>query len=302
MEPAISILMSTYNDKKYINAAVDSILNQTFANFEFIIINDGSTDGTLEILEDYVKKDCRIRLISRENKGLVSSLNEGIDLARASLIARIDADDIAIDNRLDEQIKYLEKHTDVVCVGSYFEIIDNNTYSLMLTKTPISNADIQKELMKGHSVICHPSVIMRKDAVLKAGKYRQEFHPAEDLDLWLRLGEIGKLSNIPKKLMKYRVLNSSICGTSGNVQFLAAKKAHTEACKRRCVKTEFEPTSHFRSSKTDESKYIFILKYGWWAFNYKNKIAAKAYAFKALKLCPFNLKSWQLLYCAVFKI
>jgi len=300
--PAVSVLMPVYNAKKYIKAAVESIITQEFTSFEFIIINDGSTDGTLKILEAYAKKDHRIRLISRENKGLIASLNEGLDLAQAPLIARMDADDIALETRLSEQVAYLADHSDVVCVGSFFEIIDEKNRGLTILEAPTVNADIQQELIKGHSVICHPSAIMRKDAVLKVGKYREKYHPAEDLDLWLRLGEVGLLSNIPKTLMKYRVLNSSISGIAGEKQLATARKVIGSACERRRVVSTFEPTIHFRPDETIESKYDFILKYGWWAFNYKNKTAAIVYGIKAVKICPLNKKSWQLLYCAIFKM
>ena len=302
MTPKISVIMPVYNARQYINASIDSILNQTFTDFEFIIINDGSTDGTTEILEEYAKKDSRIHLVSRENKGLVASLNEGLDLATAPLIARMDADDIAMSNRLSEQVSYLDEYPDVVCVGSFFEIIDDNDYSLTMLEAPTDDDDIQKELIKGHTVICHPTALMRKDAVMTVGKYNEEYYLVEDLDLWLRLGEVGKLANIPKPLMKYRVLMSSISGASGNDQFNTAKKVVESACLRRGTISNFEPTEHFRPNGTRASQYEFILKYGWWAFNYRNKAATTRYGFKAIKTYPLKLMSWKLLYCAIFRI
>lgn len=300
--PPVTVLMPVYNGEKYIRAAIDSILHQTFTDFEFIIINDGSTDGTKEILEEYVRKDARIRLISRENRGLVASLNEGIDLAQSPLIARMDADDIAIETRLEEQVGYLNNHSEVVCVGSFFEVIDDNDRALTTLDAPTSNTDIQKELIKGHTVICHPTALMRKDAVIKVGKYKEEYYLVEDLDLWLRLGEEGELSNISKALIKYRVLLSSISGAAGNRQFNRAKKVIEDACSRRGVVSEFEPTQHFRPNKTKASQYAFILKYGWWAFNYGNKDAAITYGLKALKLYPVKISTWKLVYCAIFKL
>jgi len=298
----ISVLMPVYNAEKYIKAAVESILKQTFTDFEFIIINDGSTDGTLKILEDYALQDKRIHLISRENKGLVATLNEGIDLVKSPLIARMDADDIAFRTRLTEQVEYLMHNPDVVCVGSFFELMDEKGRGLTVLESPITDKDIQNDLIKGHTVICHPTVLMRTESVCKVGKYREKYYLVEDLDLWLRLGEVGRLSNIPKALMKYRILGTSVSSVAGKKQIATAKSVVENACQRRGVTMRFEATKHWRPNETIQSQYSFMMKYGWWAFNYKNKNAAIFYGLKALKLAPLNKESWRLLYCAVFKM
>lgn len=298
----MSVLMPVYNARKYIKAAVDSILNQTFTDFEFIIINDGSTDGTSGILEAYAEQDSRIRLISRENKGLVASLNEGLELIKTPLIARMDADDIALPTRLEEQFNFLTLNPDTVCVGSFFEVINEQGDGLTVLESPVTNDDIQDDLIKGHTVLCHPTVMMRTAAVLEVGSYKDEYYLVEDLDLWLRLGEVGLLANIPKTLMKYRVLESSVSSIAGAKQVATAKSVIKDASRRRGVNMVFEATEHWRPNETVESRLSFIMKYGWWAFNYKNKKAAVFYGKKAVRLSPFSQEGWRLLFCALFKV
>ena len=124
--PAISVVMSVYNGARYLHPAVESILEQDFADFEFIIVDDGSTDGSGAILLEFAEKDARIRLIQRENRGLVASLNEAIALARAPLIARMDCDDIAMPDRFTRQIEYLADHPEIAIVGSHIHEIDED--------------------------------------------------------------------------------------------------------------------------------------------------------------------------------
>jgi len=298
----ISVLMPVYNANKYIKAAVDSILKQTFTDFEFIIINDGSTDGTLEILENYAKKDKRIRLISRENKGLVTTLNEGVALAKFPLIARMDADDIALPNRFREQIDFLKEHNEVVALGGSFIIIDDKSRELHLLMPPLDNESIQINGLKGHCPINHPTAMIRTDSIRNVGGYRDEFYPSEDLDLWLRLGEIGKLVNLENAVIKYRFLSNSISGRMSTQQNNAARAAVEAAWKRRgIVNGIFESTGEWRAGESKISQHVFLIKFGWWAFNYRNKSASIVYGLKAIQLLPLNKEGWRLLYCGLFK-
>jgi glycosyltransferase involved in cell wall biosynthesis len=298
---SLSVLMPVYNAQKYIGFAVESILNQSFMDFEFIIINDGSTDDTLTILQKYAVEDKRIRLISRENKGLVDTLNEGLLLAQTSLIARMDADDIALPTRLQEQHDYLNNHVDVVCVGGASIMIDEAGNELHLLIPPLSNDEIQNNALKGHCPINHPTAMYRLDAIRQVGNYSGDFYPSEDLDLWLRLGEIGKLANLKNPVLKYRFLDNSISGLLAEKQLDAARGACNAAWKRRSIKGVFEAKGEWRASDSKESQYSLILKFGWWAFNYKNKKTALLYGFKAIKLFPFNKEGWRLLCCAILK-
>lgn len=299
--PRLSVLMPVYNAEKYIQAAVESILQQTFTNFEFIIINDGSTDNTKKILQKYADKDKRIHLISRDNRGLVHTLNEGISLASAPLIARMDADDIAVPTRFHQQVDYLNNNSDVVCVGGHAIIIDDRDRPLTELAVPKNDFEIQQLLLKGHASVFHPAVMYRKQAVQQAGLYRKEFYPAEDLDLWLRLGELGKFANLEIAVIKYRFLSNSISGRLTKQQCQAAKLGCEEASKRRGILSVFEATGDWRPDGSKISQLKLILKFGWWAFNYKNQKTAMLYGFKAINLLPFNKESWRLMYCAIFK-
>lgn len=301
-KPAISVVMAVYNGGDYLSYAIESILQQTWSDFEFIIINDGSKDKTAFILDKYAKQDPRIKIISRENRGLVASLNEGLDESKADLIARMDADDIALYTRFAYQYDFLKNNKDVVCVGSDPIIIDEDGDELIHLKTPSKDEDIQQKLLAGHCPIEHPSVMFRKDVAVKLGGYRKEFETAEDYDLWLRMGEIGKLANINKPLIKYRYLNSSISAKNRSKQNLATRKAHEEALKRRGVIYDFSATAEWRQSEDISSRYKFAMKFGWWAHSYQNRKAALKYAKKAIVLIPWRLDGWRLLLSSLIKL
>lgn len=206
--PEISVLLPVYNAAHFIEKAIISILTQTMKNFEFIIINDGSTDSSGEILQKFAHKDIRIRLVQRPNKGLIATLNEGIALARSPLIARMDADDIALPHRLERQCTYLKSHPETVAVGSYVQFMDRcgHTYR---TKYLPAGEGLRKAFLWGCPIM-HPTVMMRTEAVREAGGYSPEFPSAEDYALWLRLLSLGGIDNIPEVLLSYRVHGSSI--------------------------------------------------------------------------------------------
>lgn len=298
--PAISVLMPVYNAERYITGAVESILNQTLTEFEFIIINDGSSDRSLEILQRFAQQDTRIRLINRENKGLVKTLNEGLTLAKAPLIARMDADDMAYPDRFILQKEFMGQNPNVVCLGGYFEIIDGAGRPLTLLRPPLDDETIQELALKGHSAIAHPVAMLRLSAVKQVGGYREAFKAAEDLDLWLRLGEIGQLANIPYPLLQYRFVSSSISGQNASLQKQSAKNACQEAWARRKVSYQFEG-GDWRPTHEAKSRFNYLMKFGWWAFNYRQRGTAIIYGLKAIALLPWNLDGWRLLVCALIK-
>ncbi|WP_448339343.1 glycosyltransferase family 2 protein [Desulfovibrio piger] len=206
--PQISIILPVYNAKQYLEASVYSILNQSLTDFELILINDGSTDGSEKIVRQLAARDSRIRLVQRPNKGLIATLNEGISLARSPFIARMDADDIALPHRLERQCTYLKIHPEAVAVGSYVKLMDEcgHTYR---TKYLPTGEKLRKAFLWGCPIM-HPTVMMRTEAVRKAGGYSPEFPSAEDYALWLRLLSLGEIDNIHEALLSYRVHGSSI--------------------------------------------------------------------------------------------
>lgn len=203
--------MSVYNNAPFLRAAIDSILAQTFADFEFLIVNDGSTDGSAEIIDEYAQRDPRVRPIHQENRGLVASLNRLIDEARAPLIARMDGDDIALPERFERQAGFLAVHPDHGVVGSWATSIDvegRNCDSGGLDQ-PTSHEAFLAALL-GKPLMCHPSAMLRTDVVRAAGGYRALYKHCEDYDLWLRLSERTRLCSLPERLILYRYSDTQV--------------------------------------------------------------------------------------------
>lgn len=198
--------MSVYNGERFLADAIDSILAQTFADFEFLVLDDGSSDATPAILADYAARDSRLRPIVRENRGLVVSLNELLAEARSPIVARMDADDICRPQRFAAQLAFLAKHSDHGVVGSWSEDMDEfgGPYRNNAAEHPVSDAEVQRNVRHGGPLLCHPSVMYRRELVLAAGGYHAAFRHCEDYDLWLRLASRTKIANIPERLIRYR--------------------------------------------------------------------------------------------------
>jgi len=196
--------MSVLNGERFVAEAVESILNQTFRDFEFIIINDGSTDGTDSILGSYERTAPGLRVYRQENRGLSESLNRGCGLAGGKYIARMDADDIALKDRLMQQIAFMEKHAGVGVLGSAVELVDEMGRRLRTERYPLDHTGIMSALAY-RSPFTHPAVVIRKDVFVSVGGYRSVFVGAEDYDLWLRMAERCELGNLKAVLLKYRL-------------------------------------------------------------------------------------------------
>jgi glycosyltransferase involved in cell wall biosynthesis len=204
--PVISVVLPVYNGEKYVAEAIDSILNQTFTDFELIIINDGSTDNSLQVLQECQKYDARIRLISRENIGLVATLNEGLDLARGAWIARMDQDDIALPQRFEKQLQWLAKTGADIC-GSWIAFFGNEKRPVR--KHPHTDVGIKAEMLFGPG-FAHPTVMM-KTALVILERYNSAWEKAEDYDLWERAVRSGWLmTNVPEVLLFYRLHEQQI--------------------------------------------------------------------------------------------
>lgn len=200
--------MSVYNGQNYLDDAIQSILTQTYKDFEFIIINDGSTDKSLEIIKKYQMFDERIILISRENKGLIASLNEGIEHSRGKYIARMDADDISLPTRFEEQIKFMEKNEHIGVCGTAIIGFSEHTQEKVWTLNT-ANTTLKTELLFS-SCFAHPSIFIRKKVIDQYNLlYDSNFPHAEDFELWTRIADYTDFANISTPLLKYRILQSS---------------------------------------------------------------------------------------------
>lgn len=206
--PKVTVLMSVFNEERFLQEALDSILNQTYKDFEFIIINDGSTDKSKEILELY--DDKRIRIINNDhNIGLTRSLNLGLELARGEYIARMDANDLSLPTRLEKQVKFLNENTDVVLTGNWTEHIDDNGNSKGVIRYPTEHCFISWNLLT-KPCLAHTTVMYRRDKALDVGSYNTTLKYTQDYDLWVRLSKVGKVSQITEVLLKVRLSDDSI--------------------------------------------------------------------------------------------
>ncbi|MCC6924385.1 glycosyltransferase [Novosphingobium sp.] len=205
-QPAISVAMSVYNGERFLAEAIQSVLDQTWHDFELLILDDGSRDSSLEIINRHAAADSRIRVIARENRGLVTSLNQLLAEARAPLIARMDADDVCAPQRFERQIAFLAAQPDHGVVGSLTFDIDENgqAFPLDTAEHPLSHEAFIAHIASNGPLLAHPTVMYRRDVVLAAGGYHAAFRHCEDYDLWLRLAHRTKIANLPERLLRYR--------------------------------------------------------------------------------------------------
>ncbi|PSO52181.1 MAG: glycosyl transferase family 2 [Cyanobacteria bacterium QH_8_48_120] len=297
----VSVAMSVYNSERYVAQAIESVLAQTFRDFEFLIIDDGSTDASLKILEVYAAQDKRIRLTSRKNRGISQTRNEMLNQAQGEYVAVMDADDVALPERFALQVEFLERNPDVVCVGGAHELIDEKGRLLTCLKLPESDAEIQQKALAGHCSISHPCAMIRRASLSKVGGYDETMPMAIDLDLWLRLGEVGKLANLKDAVLKYRLHTNSISEQNRVQQRSVSQNACERALRRRGMEGHFEATAPWRPGTDSSSQHQFMLKYGWWAFNSSQRQTALIYGTKAIAALPFAVNGWKLLACAAFK-
>lgn len=220
--PKISVIMPVYKGDEYLSEAVDSILNQTFSDFEFIIICDNPTNETKDILDKYQQSDSRIHVFYQEQQGLANSLNKGITLAEGKYIARMDADDISLPERLQIQYDFLETNSNIGLCGTW---IENFGQKSGIHQLPITNEDIKSKIFFGYA-IAHPSVMIRKEKIDGAGGYNSHFNYIEDYELWTRICDVTEVYNIPKILLKRRVHGGNITIEKRDMQLNLLKEVH----------------------------------------------------------------------------
>ena len=203
----ISVVMPAFNAERYVAAAIESILSQTYGDFEFVIVNDGSTDRTLDIIKGYAERDPRFRVITQDNQGISSALNRGIQETRYEWIAVMHADDVSMSNRLEKQLQAALNKPNVVAWGSYAYYISEKGKELGLSRIgPTTETEFFDLLQRGKPVqIIHSTSLMRKEAVLKVGGYDPDYVTCEDLEFFQRLSQLGPILAIPEPLGQYRI-------------------------------------------------------------------------------------------------
>jgi glycosyltransferase involved in cell wall biosynthesis len=295
--PAVSVLMPIHNGELTLTEAVQSILAQTFTDFELIAIDDGSTDRSLEILKSFAERDPRVRIVSRPNTGIAGALNDAIGHARGEFFARMDADDIALPERFERQVAYMREHPECVLLGSRVLLVEPYGTPMYVTDHETEHSRIADQLIRGVGwAVVHPAAMMRADAVRQTGGYRADRVPIEDLDLFLRLTEIGQAANLPQVLLHYRQ----------HLESTNHKRFHEqEAKKRACVADAYQrrgqslPSGWKPPPRHQLSTQAEISQWAWTALKHHHLPAARRHAWSVLRIRPLAVSSWRLIYCTL---
>jgi glycosyltransferase involved in cell wall biosynthesis len=296
--PTISVLLPVYNSQRYLRLAIESILTQTFDDFELLALDDGSNDNSLSILCEFEANDSRVRVLSRENRGLVATLNELIAVSCGRYLARMDSDDICRPRRFEKQVAFLEAHPECVVVGSKCLAIDPEGMPIREFVGHFVHDEIDAALISGggQGRMSHPSVMMRREAIVQVGCYREEYRFAEDVDLFLRLAEIGKLANIPEVLILYRLHLNSVCHAHSEEQRNVGRQAVKMAWKRRGIDGICGMVDSTEKLETNADAHR---RWAWWALSGGNLTTARKHAIKAFAKDPFNIENLRVVACAI---
>lgn len=253
--PILSVLMPVFNSEQFVAEAIDSILNQTFKDFEFLILDDASTDKSFEIIKDFENKDSHIKVYQNEkNLGVVESRNKLIELSQGKYIAWIDSDDIALPNRFEKQIKFLEEHPEIGLVGAYPVIIDENSKKTGKWWFETDPQKLKIELFF-HSPFLSSSIVIRKSA-LPQNYYDSRFPVAEDFDLYSKISENSEIANIHETLVKYRINSKGLSKSNSEKMENLSVQVIKECAERLGIKLEKSTIKNLRKPKT-ASKIAF---------------------------------------------
>lgn len=285
--PKVSVIMSVYNGEKFLEEALESILKQTFPDYEFIIINDGSTDRTPQILASF--DDPRLVTVNQNNRGLTVSLNRGIRLAKGTYIARMDADDISEPTRLERQVEVLDRDPDVVLVACWYKVIDQKGNVLAHRRLPTDGKQLARLLVHCNP-ICHGSVLMRKEAIEAVGLYDENLRYAQDYDLWLRLLRKGySFSIVPEFLYRYRISPESVAKLYLQRRYATLiKMGQAEKCKN--VASNSLKNLGALSHRRKRSLYHYAI--GTLKLEDGQIKAARGELLKSVRIDPSNIRPW----------
>ncbi len=239
----VSVVIPVHNGEKYLAQAIESVLAQTFRDFELLIVDDGSTDRSAEIIRTYTERDPRVRCLSQENRGVAAAGNRGLQAARHEWVARLDADDIFLPEKLERQVDFLRRNPDAKILGTLACFINHagRLLGLVGTEGPYTPAEFYRLVRENRPIyFVNSSTLMHRDTVLALGGYREPFAPAEDVDLWIRMAEQGHLMlKVPEPLLLYRMHGESLTMTQNARQRLLHRWAI--ACGKARVKGLPEP-------------------------------------------------------------
>lgn len=252
----ISVLLCVFNGELWLRDCIESILNQTYKNFEFIIINDGSEDTSLSIIKEYALIDKRINFINQKNIGLTRSLNKGLKKAKGDWIARIDCDDISLPKRLELQLNYALKEN-VGLVGCQSKIISNDSSKIKKVVLPTKSKKIIQNLVRQKKFFSHSSVLFNKNLVLSLGGYRKWMQRSQDYDLWLRISEVSQIGCIDYFGIYLRDHNNRISNKDkGITQRIFAHTSLVSYMIRKYYGKKYDPLL-----KNSSKKFLYFMKF-----------------------------------------
>ena len=295
--PRVSVLMPVYNTEKYLAEAVGSIAAQTFGDFEFIVVDDGSTDGSAALLKALARNEPRMRLTSRENRGVIETRNELLGSARGEFIAWMDSDDRSTPDRLAVQLEAFSADPELLCLGTSAQCMDPAGLPLNIERSPLSHDDIIAKQREGGGMR-FPTTMMRRDAALAVGGFREPFRIGEDLDLFLRLGERGKLANLDQALYFYRHHLSSTSSQLGTQWLSYRDQILALADERRTVGTDKlqrgETVTIERDTRFSRKRQLASTFDDWAraALTNGDRRSARGHALAAVRVRPLEIRYW----------
>ena len=290
MSPKVSVVMAVYNGEQYLRLAIDSILGQTFTDLDFIIVDDGSTDQTPEILRSY--DDRRIRVISQNNQGPGAAANRGIRASSAEYVARLDADDLAAPDRLHKQVGFLDQNPDYVLIGGFMEIITADGQPIYVQTMPTLSEEIKQSLEAGANPFFHSSVMFRRRIAMEVGLYEQIYWGIEEL-MYKRLLSAGHMANLPICLGKYRITPGALTnqtrkelGRRNEILQKAVRGKLTDEERQFLGKVVLE-------KDIAKERSVYALRVGKAYLQHTNDVtSARSYLWQAVKAWIFNWPAW----------
>jgi glycosyltransferase involved in cell wall biosynthesis len=289
--PALSVVMAVRDGAPHLAQAIESILAQSCGDFELLIFDDGSSDGSPEIAHGYAKGDRRVSLYRGTQVGQTLWLREGIARARGEFVARMDGDDVAYPERFAKQLAYLRAHPECVAIGACVRVVDAEGRPIRTHRVPLEHAAIDAGLLRGGGTLLHPISVLRRRAVLAVGNYREQRLRAQDVDLFLRLAEIGLLANLPEVLLDLRRHPHTVSATQAREQRQHVNIAIQDALRRRGL------TSAAQQPLPDvPARSLHDLWYEWarGALGDGHPATARHYARLLLRAAPWSPRSWNL--------
>lgn len=289
--PPLSVLMVVRDAAPYLGEAIESILGQSYTAFEFLIFDDGSRDGSQEIAQGYAKRDPRITLYRGSATGQTFWLREGVLRARGALIARMDADDLSHPERFAKQVQFLAQHPECVALGAEVLLVDPERRPIRKHVVPLEHAAIERALLQGTGPLAHPVTMLRRSAVIAAGNYRPQRLRAQDVDLFLRLAEIGRLANLPEVLLEWRRHEQAVGAAQAREQRNALNQVIAEALRRR---GSAEPALPLLPDLPRASRQDLWHAWARAALGAGYRSTARHYAGLLLRAEPFAPRSWRI--------